>query len=103
MNVPSGDPRPPLAVAMEWVSQIGTVVAEMILPGLAGQWLDRRWGMKFLGLIGFGLGLTVGISHLLAMTRAKSAEQPGSRSETGGTTETKDRAGSPEETENEQD
>jgi len=68
----TGDPRPPLAVAMEWVSQITTVVAEMVLPGLAGQWLDDRWGTGFLALVGFALGLTVGIWHLIAMTRPKT-------------------------------
>ena len=57
---------------MEWVSQITTVVAEMVLPGLAGQWLDRRWGTDFLTLVGFALGLTVGIWHLIAMTRSKT-------------------------------
>lgn len=69
-----GESRPPLAVAMEWVSQITTVVAEMVLPGLAGQWLDNRWGTKFLTLVGFALGLTVGIWHLIAMTRPKTGE-----------------------------
>jgi hypothetical protein len=88
---------------MEWVSQITTVVVEMVLPGVAGQWLDRRWGTKFLGLIGFGLGLTVGISHLLAMTRAKSGGQPVSRSTAVDTTETKDREGSAAEHPNGQD
>lgn len=58
---------------MEWVSQITTVVAEMVLPGLAGQWLDHRWGTNFLTLVGFALGLTVGIWHLIAMTRPKTA------------------------------
>ncbi|MGE5194167.1 MAG: hypothetical protein ACM3U2_16850 [Deltaproteobacteria bacterium] len=87
---PTGDRRPPLAVAMEWVSQITTVVAEMVLPGLAGQWLDRRWGTKFLGLTGFGLGLTVGIWHLLAMTRSRNAGPPAKRSDSGGATDTKD-------------
>ena len=71
-NKATGDPRPPLAVAVEWVSQITTVVAEMVLPGLAGQWLDNRWGTSFLTLVGFALGLTVGIWHLIVMTRPKT-------------------------------
>jgi hypothetical protein len=66
--------RPPLLAAQEWITQITTVVAEMVLPGLAGEWLDRRWGTKFLTLVGFALGLTVGIWHLIAMTRPKSVE-----------------------------
>lgn len=85
MKKPSGDERPPLAVAMEWVSQITTVVAEMVLPGLAGQWLDNRWGTGFLALVGFALGLTVGISHLIAMTRPKpGAPQQGGNAQDGG-------------------
>jgi hypothetical protein len=55
---------------MEWVSRITAVALEMVLPGLGGQWLDRRWGTSFLGLLGFALGMTVGIWHLLQMTRA---------------------------------
>jgi hypothetical protein len=68
-----GDDRPPLAVAMIWVSQITTIAAEMVLPGLAGQWLDKRWGTNFLVLVGFALGLTTGIWHLIAMTRPRSS------------------------------
>jgi hypothetical protein len=79
---------------MEWVSQITTVVAEMVLPGLAGQWLDQRWGTKFIGLLGFALGLTVGIWHLLAMTRSRNAGPSAKRPESGATTETKDKPGS---------
>lgn len=56
---------------MEWVSQIMTVVFEMVLPGLAGQWLDKRWGTKFLVFVGFGLGLTTGIWHLIRMTKPR--------------------------------
>jgi hypothetical protein len=69
-----GDSRPPLLAAQEWITQITTVVAEMVLPGLAGDWLDHRWGTKFLTLVGFALGLTVGIWHLIVMTRPKTAE-----------------------------
>ena len=94
MKVPSGDRRPPLAVAMEWVSQITTVVAEMVLPGLAGQWLDRRWGTKFIGLLGFAVGLTVGIWHLVSMTRAKNAGSSKERTEPGDTTNQRQTPGS---------
>jgi hypothetical protein len=40
----------------------------MVLPGIAGQWLDERWGTKFLTPLGFVFGLTAGFYHLLAMT-----------------------------------
>ena len=68
---------------MEWVSRITTVALEMVLPGVAGQWLDRRWGTNFLGLAGFALGLAVGVWHLLLMARAQEAKgrtkRPGSK------------------------
>ncbi len=80
---------------MEWVSQITAVVAEMVVPGLAGQWLDRRWGTKFIGLTGFVLGLTVGIWHLLAMTRSRNAGQSGKRPDSGGATGRKDTPDTP--------
>jgi uncharacterized protein YqgC (DUF456 family) len=57
-----------MAVAMAWVSRIFTVALEMVLPGLAGFWLDNRFGTSFLGLVGFALGVTVGMWHLIAMT-----------------------------------
>ena len=62
------DPPHPMAEAMAWVSRIMTVSLEMVLPGLAGQWLDGRLGTKFLTLAGFALGLTAGTYHLLLMT-----------------------------------
>lgn len=57
-----------MAQAMEWVTRITTVALEMVLPGLAGLWFDRRLGTGFFVLIGFGLGMVVGIWHLLVMT-----------------------------------
>lgn len=59
-----------MAEAMAWVSRITTVSLEMVLPGLAGFWLDRQFGTRFLlTLLGFALGMTVGMWHLLAMTK----------------------------------
>lgn len=75
----TGDNRPPLAVAMIWVSQITTVAAEMVLPGLAGQWLDKRWGTNFLVLVGFALGLATGIWHLISMTRPRNSGESSQR------------------------
>jgi hypothetical protein len=62
----------PLALAMEWVTKITAVALEMVLPGLAGQWLDQRWGTNFLALTGFALGIGVAIWHLILMTTPKS-------------------------------
>ena len=72
------DQRPPLAVAMEWVSRIITVALMMVLPGLAGGWLDKRWGTSFLALIGFAIGVSMGIWHLIVITSPKKgAPGPG--------------------------
>ena len=46
--------------AMQWVSRVFAASLMMVLPGLGGQWLDRRWGTRFMGLVGFGLGLSAG-------------------------------------------
>ena len=54
---------------MQWVSRITAVGLEMVLPGLAGQWLDDRLGTSFLALVGFAGGICLGIWHLLVMTR----------------------------------
>lgn len=70
------DDRPPLAIAMEWVSRIIAVALMMVLPGLGGQWLDNRLGTGFLALAGFAFGIAAGIYHLLQMT--KSASERGS-------------------------
>ncbi len=61
--------RSPLAEAMEWVSRIAAVAMMMVLPGLAGNWLDGRLGTKFIALVGFAFGVTSGIAYLLAITR----------------------------------
>jgi len=63
-----------MAEGMNWVSRITTVALEMILPGLAGLWLDNRVGTKFLALLGFALGVPLGIRHLIAMTKSKRNE-----------------------------
>jgi hypothetical protein len=76
--VPTSDDRPPIAVAMEWVARIAAVALEMVVPGLAGKWLDDRWKTEpLLTLIGFGLGMAGGIWHLLLMTAsAKNKLKP---------------------------
>ena len=68
---PANEKPSPVGLAFEWVSRILAVSAEMVLPGLAGQWLDKRLGTSFLVLVGFGIGITVGIWHLLIMTSAR--------------------------------
>ena len=54
----SDDPgTSPIGEAMAWVSRITAIGLAMFLPGVAGGWLDARLGTRFLGPIGFVLGL----------------------------------------------
>jgi F0F1-type ATP synthase assembly protein I len=49
--------RSSIAIALEWSTTIMTIAAEMVVPGLAGYWIDKRLGTKALFLLlGFALG-----------------------------------------------
>jgi hypothetical protein len=67
---PPVDRRPPLAVALEWVSRITAVAGAMVLPGLLGYWVDHKLGTGFLAPAGFVIGVVGGIWSLLALTGA---------------------------------
>jgi len=60
-----------MAEAMNWVSKITTVALEMVLPGLAGLWLDNQLETRFLTLLGFAFGVPLGMWHLIAMTKSE--------------------------------
>jgi hypothetical protein len=68
---------------MEWVAKITTVGLEMALPAIGGGWLDRRLGTSYWALIGVALGVTVGIWHLIQMTRPPGRESAGERTKGG--------------------
>jgi hypothetical protein len=68
---PADEPQP-MAVAMVWVSRIFAISAEMFVPGLLGDWLGKRWGFPNLALVGFALGISMGLTHLILMTKAES-------------------------------
>lgn len=66
----SPDDRSVLSVAYEWASRIIVVSLVMVLPGVAGYWIDTRLGTVCLFLaIGLIAGSIVGIRQLLHMTR----------------------------------
>ncbi|HCK42447.1 MAG TPA: hypothetical protein DHW22_12545, partial [Planctomycetaceae bacterium] len=47
-----------------------TICLEMVVPGLVGYWLDKKFGTKFVFmLLGFALGFAIAIKHLLYITR----------------------------------
>jgi len=61
----------PMAAAMQWSSRITTITIEMILPGILGSWLDKRWGTSYLAFLGFAVGVPLGIWHLIKITQPK--------------------------------
>lgn len=71
MSEPTDD-RSALAKAYGWSARIMVVALEMVLPGLAGYWLDQRLGTAVLFmLLGFGLGSTAAVVHLIRMVRSE--------------------------------
>lgn len=69
MRDPQSDDRSPIAKAYHWSSLVVTVCLEMIVPGLVGLWVDRQLGTWVVfGVLGFAIGMTVGIWHLLRLT-----------------------------------
>ena len=68
-----------MAEATNWVSKITTVALEMVLPGLAGLWLDNLLETRVLSLLGFALGVPLGIWHLIAMTKNDRTSRIGRR------------------------
>jgi hypothetical protein len=73
----------PIALAMEWVAKITTVGLEMALPAIGGGWLDNRLQTHYWALLGVALGVTLGIWHLLQMTRPPQTKASGSKKEKG--------------------
>ena len=71
------DPRPsPIALAIAWVSRITTIALTMVIPGIAGGWLDKRLGTSWLGLVGLAIGLAVGLVLLVNLTKTRSRGLP---------------------------
>ena len=63
------DETPPSAAAADWISRILAAAATMLLPGLAGGWLAKRWGTNCLGLVGLLLGVSLGTWYLIVVTQ----------------------------------
>jgi len=58
----------PVGEAMVWVSRIMAIGLSMFLPGVAGGWVDARLGTRFLGPVGFVVGLAAAILALSRLT-----------------------------------
>ncbi len=66
-----------------WVSRITAVALMMVLPGLGGWWLDRWLGVAFFSVLGFGLGLLVGLGYLVALSASERGNSRGPTDRTG--------------------
>jgi F0F1-type ATP synthase assembly protein I len=67
------DDRSPVATAYHWASRIMVVAMTMVLPGLAGHWLDEQLGTVVLFLlIGLGLGCTAAVFQLIQIATKQS-------------------------------
>jgi F0F1-type ATP synthase assembly protein I len=79
----AADGRSAMAKATEWVSRIITISLGMVLPGLAGYWLDMRLGtIPLFLLVGFALGGLLAFGQLRAIaqkTKNQPAKNPRSR------------------------
>ena len=72
MRSSKNDGRPPMVVAMQWVSQLTTVSLEMALPAGLGYLADKRWETEpWLVSIGALFGFIVGMRHLLQIVAKK--------------------------------
>ena len=75
-------PRPhPYAAAMEWVAKITTVGMEMVLPAVAGRYLDKYLQTGYWVVVGLVVGGALGFWHLMRMTRVVANKQGPSKRE----------------------
>jgi F0F1-type ATP synthase assembly protein I len=72
-----------MAIAFEWSATIMTISAEMVVPGLAGYWLDQQLGTRALFLLtGFAIGGTLAALALMRIAKKRGASGSG-RSDAG--------------------
>lgn len=72
----------PIAAAIAWVSRITTIALAMVVPGVAGGWLDKRLGTSWIAAVGLAIGLVGGLAMLVNLTKngppKKGSRRPGS-------------------------
>lgn len=62
-------PQRQQSLAMEWVSRVLSICVVMVLPGLGGQWLDRRFGTGYWTILGFMFGFVSGFTALILLVK----------------------------------
>ncbi len=66
---PDRENRRQQARATEWVSRVLAICVVMVLPGIGGGWLDKRWGTSYWTLIGFAFGFASGFTALIVLVQ----------------------------------
>ena len=64
--------RSPVGEAMAWAARITAVGLAMMLPTVAGSWLDRRLGTTFLGPVGLVGGFVAGLAWLVRLAAGRT-------------------------------
>ena len=64
-----------MAEAYSWVSRIMSCTMTMVLPGIAGGYLDNHFGTSYWAVSGWILGPIVGFIQLLAITKGVDKKQ----------------------------
>lgn len=70
---PSDDDRSAISLAYAWATRVMVIAAEMVVPGMLGVWIGQKFGQAatiLLALVGFALGITLAIMHLVRMTKS---------------------------------
>lgn len=81
-NGDASDGRSATARASEWASRIMTISLEMVLPGLAGYWLDRRTGtLPLFLLLGFAVGGYLAFKQLKVIAQSAPKYKAKNRSD----------------------
>jgi hypothetical protein len=78
MNRPSEDDRSAISQAYAWATRVMVIATEMVAPGLLGLWIGSKLGvvgMILLGVLGFALGMSVAMIHLVRMTASDTDSQ----------------------------
>ncbi len=61
----------PIGAAFTWVGRITAIGLVMVLPGIAGDCLDRQLDTTILEPLGFLLGFILGLTSVVRLATAK--------------------------------
>lgn len=71
-----GEKKSVLSTAVQWASRVTSIALEMIVPPIAGIWLDKKLGTGFTFLaVGAILGFVTGMMSLWGIAKSLSQAQ----------------------------